>query len=456
MKYNINPELQRYTWLEFSWQRLIAMPLVIGIIFYLVSQGKEPAQNMAVTAQTIFMVLVGLWGGHKVAESVIDEVNDNTWDFQRLSSLTPWSITWGKLIGSPIYCWYGAVIALVMYTWHSSEFLPEYFLLCNTVLLLTAGFICHALALLSSMQAVQMKLAARGRMRVIGHHIIGMGFGLYFISYLKSYWEVNSDKRYMTNYLFRKITWYGEQYDLTGFVTVFSIIVLAWLVSGAYWQMRMQLRMRTGPWLWMAFSLFMLWFIAGFSWDSERMFHLYGTGALASYAMALFFLYAMVFMEPWNGVSYRRLINHWKTRNYKDFANNFPRWIVSLALVVLTMIGVFFTTNHDLVVKTALALTAFAIRDIALLHYFMLAPNNKRATAATMFYLAILYVLLPLLFTALHMQDVTPMFLPLSDDIVRHGNMVLSILSAIVQSTILIVLALKRWKKHWRQLAAPA
>ena len=102
----LNPELQRYVWLEFSLQRLIVMPLVLAVILYISSSGtSNVASNIAYCAMFLFVVLIGLWGGNKAAASVIEEVNDNTWDFQRLSSVSPVSLMFGKLFGSTIYCW---------------------------------------------------------------------------------------------------------------------------------------------------------------------------------------------------------------------------------------------------------------------------------------------------------------------------------------------------------------
>ena len=103
----INPEIRRNIWLEFSLHRAIAMPLVLGVVFYIASQtfsGIPPYRNLASASGLVFFLLVKVWGGHKAAESVIDEVNDNTWDFQKLSALSPWSLTFGKLFGSTIYC----------------------------------------------------------------------------------------------------------------------------------------------------------------------------------------------------------------------------------------------------------------------------------------------------------------------------------------------------------------
>src|SRR6201999_1389879 len=108
--------------------RAIAMPIVLGVIFYIASQlylgSKESEVGSATTG--IFFLLVKIWGGHKAADSVLDEVNDNTWDFQKLSALSPWSLAFGKLFGSSIYCWYGGLIAFAVAVGISLQVSPPY------------------------------------------------------------------------------------------------------------------------------------------------------------------------------------------------------------------------------------------------------------------------------------------------------------------------------------------
>src|SRR5256885_5146179 len=34
-----------------------------------------------------------------------EEAHQHTWDWQRLSALTPWQMAWGKLLGAPLPAW---------------------------------------------------------------------------------------------------------------------------------------------------------------------------------------------------------------------------------------------------------------------------------------------------------------------------------------------------------------
>jgi len=444
----LNPELLRYSWLEFSTHRLIAMPVVIGMILYLCSQSTPPEEIIASAAQSIFVLLIGLWGGHKAAEAVIDEVNESTWDFQRLSSLSPASLTIGKLLGSPSYCWYGGCMALIAYIWVIFQSVSAYYLLCNVLLLVVSGLICHASALLSSLQAVQVRTQARGKMRVVGHQILGILVGSSFLMGLipqREVWRIMASN----NTVYPQVQWYGATYELTGFIACLAVIVLFWLLAGVYWQMRAQLKMRTGPWLWAAFVLFVMAYMAGFSNFDEFAPNMPATMPLIGFSVAMVSLYLMVFLEPWSGVYYRKLLDSWKNRNKAALMNLFPRWVVSLLFAVIAAILVVVMADKPVISMAVLACLAFAVRDIALLHYFTLQPGTRRATAAALFYLAVLYFLIPSLLGVLHLVDLLPLFMPVPHTL-QVGTAVLSLLSASTQAAFLLLLTFRRWKQYWQ------
>jgi hypothetical protein len=113
----MNPELRRHLWLEFSPHRLIATPALIALVALLVvamsdGYGLKP---IAIAAAYGFMGLVMLWGTHNAAESMMEEVRNRTWDTQRMSSIEPWAMTWGKLAGATAFTWYGGAICLALF-----------------------------------------------------------------------------------------------------------------------------------------------------------------------------------------------------------------------------------------------------------------------------------------------------------------------------------------------------
>ncbi|HEY5720670.1 MAG TPA: hypothetical protein VIW02_09840, partial [Gammaproteobacteria bacterium] len=112
----LNPELRRNLWLELGPQRLLLMPLVLGLLFalaYALADGVDAGRYaVAVTAAIAYGLVCVLWGMHLAGEAVLGEVAARTWDWQRMSSVAPWSMTWGKLLGSTLYPWYAALFCL--------------------------------------------------------------------------------------------------------------------------------------------------------------------------------------------------------------------------------------------------------------------------------------------------------------------------------------------------------
>lgn len=439
-----NPELRRYGWLEFSPHRLIAMPVVLGLILFIALQPEgDNHAEMAVshTFGTIFFVLIGLWGGYKAAEAVIEEINDNTWDFQRLSSLSPWQLTIGKLLGSTAYCWYGALMAFAAHVWANTALLPGVYVVYNAALLLCGGLICHAFALLSSLQAAQQRTASRTKMRVIVHHILGLIVGWTFASFRMEPWMLESSGDF-------SVVWYGENYDLTIFMTGFAAIILLWLVAGIYWQMRAQLRMRSGPWLWTGFVLFLMLFATGFEVELLRR-NVVHFGPSAAFGAGLMCCYLMTFLEPWSGLGYRRILDSWKKRNVANVANAFPRWLATFALVFLAAVWIALgNIDTPMLGLTLFSLLAFAARDIALLHFFKFNPESRRATTATLFYLGILYILIPMLLSVLDYKGLAKLFVPMATDV---GGIQTALMSGLLQAGIAGIFAWRRWQRYWRQ-----
>ena len=107
----MNPELKRNLLIEFSPQRLIAMPLILGLIFA-AAWTAEGRPGVIFTAEVLFALLIFLWDTRKAAGAFDSEIARNTWDGQRLSALTAGQIFTGKLFGSTSFVLYGAILIL--------------------------------------------------------------------------------------------------------------------------------------------------------------------------------------------------------------------------------------------------------------------------------------------------------------------------------------------------------
>ena len=449
-----NPELQRYAWLELTPQRLIVMPIVLALIFLIAWQlGLRDAdykEALPSTAIAIFGVLVGLWGGLKAAGAVIEDVNNNSWDLQRLSSLSPWSLTVGKLFGSTLYVWYGALICLLVYVLSVHESASEIMLTVTSSLL--SGLMCHAAALLASMQDIKHQTVKKKR-AVFGYFI----FGGIISSVLATPMRIAAISGTSSS----MAKWYGLSFDPLWFVLISSLIFLGWLVVGIYWQMRGQLKMRTNPLLWLGFLLYIIFYYSGFIIFNDAPRYQSGWLAFISFFIVMIAFYVTLLLEPWDSNLYKRLLDYRQAKNKTKLFDQFPRWLATygLAVVIWLLLAV---SGHSLrVVLIGLSMLVFAARDIALLHWLKFTPNNRRAIAAGLFYLLVLYVLLPLLFYVVGARQMVYLFTPVGLNLnfnneTETSSNIISLLSATGQALLFSWLAFQRWKKITAPAARPA
>ncbi len=103
-----NPEFQRQLWLnwrpaQLGWSLLLTA-LLLATPMVLV-QPEDRLHALLVAA------LIGMWiaaaglGSVLAGRGLNEEAHQHTWDWQRLSALTPWQMAWGKLLGAPLPAW---------------------------------------------------------------------------------------------------------------------------------------------------------------------------------------------------------------------------------------------------------------------------------------------------------------------------------------------------------------
>ena len=111
----MNPELRRMFWLEVSRQRLWLFPAAILATALLLANGGAGAVVMRAVAISGFVAFTIIWGARQAADAVLDETREHTWTIQRMSALSAWSMTWGKLLGATFIPWYAGAGCLAAY-----------------------------------------------------------------------------------------------------------------------------------------------------------------------------------------------------------------------------------------------------------------------------------------------------------------------------------------------------
>jgi hypothetical protein len=428
----MNPELRRNLWLELSLHRLVAVPVALGLVLLLAYKLGEadPYPPMAATAMGLF-IACAMWGGVQAGDSVLGEVRARTWDGQRMSAIEPWAMTWGKLAGAPAFAWYGGALCLAAYLVVSPERTAP-----RTALFLVAGAVLlDGIALIGSILTAR-KAVVRGSSTawVLGIVLVVVGPWMSVLS------SSDSDAQ-----------WWGRGWARLDFLLLSTIAFAAWAVFGAHRLMCQELRVRTAPWAWAAFLLFVGTYIAGFGIrPNDTLNQQKNVLLIAWFIVCLATTYPLLFTEGSGAMAVRRMLLRVAARDWRRLAEETPLWPVSLALALL-----FCVLTVPLVGSTAgglfggmvfspVPLVLLAVRDAALYLFFALARQPRRAEAATIFYLLLLYWLVPMLLRAAGAGTLADLVLPPFWE--RPG---FAIGVAAVQAAAMIAAALWRWRKHY-------
>ncbi len=448
-----NPELRRHVWLELTPNRLIMMPLTLGAIFFLCYLAADDMtqfmSSVRIVSLVAFGVIVLVWGTKLVSESVIIEVNEKTWDNQRMTPISPLDMTIGKLFGSTIYTWYGAVICSVA-ALISIIYRHEIKMFKIFMILLLFGLLLHSFSFLSSLIMIR---------RNIGREKINAN-GLFLFAVILTLWLMGIIPSIIFGYRGKNaaIIWYNLGFLPEDFAIFMLIFFLIWSYIGAYRNMKTEFQMTNGPFVWIGFMISLMLFLSGlianieYAEQSAKML----LGCYLSYIIAMSATYMMAFSEPKNIVEFRRMISLMKQGQWKEFGEAIPLWLISLGFCVILcailLISSPLNTLIDKAIKTdylsplhPLNCLLFIIRDLSLLIYVNLNRESKRADQATVAYLILIYGLIPAIIGVGGFKDLLPMFIPMFNATFINGT-----IPILIQSVIMFGLMYRRWEAENR------
>lgn len=396
-----NPEFKRNLWLSFSRHRLIAMPALLGLIFlaiFLSSKGDEAASNIYQSAVTLFIFIVWLWGSRNANAAIVDEMRDKTWDQQRMSALSPWAMTWGKLFGATAFNWYGGILCLTVIA--VTGVFAEKPVLSIVPTLIAVGILLHASLITANLHASQ-----------IGSRIIQRGgFGwlvivLALMVFPQFFFRVHD------NY---PVIWWATPIDRETFLLDSALLFAVCATFAAWRVMCGALQVRTLPWAWPLFACILAAYLTGFSAAADAHFFLPG-GLIIASGMSYFAL----FTEPTDLLVWRRLHLRQQARDWRGWLEHLPLWPTTLLLTfVFALLATIFPSDtklgESLLSHTEpFTLALMVLRDACIVLFFTFSPNAKRAIGAAVLYLAVIDMLLPFLTRAAGLDTVAYFFLPM-------------------------------------------
>ena len=322
-----SPELQRNLWLQLSWGRILAAPILIGIVVAALLASWNPAPiHLAEYARWGFVLLVALWSTRRVADSLAEEVGGGTWETQRMSGMSAWSMVWGKLIGGASFPWYCALICLGLMVWFTLKASAadlRIALAYQVGTLLLAAVLAQATALVVALLLLR-KAQFRRRLTVTIAQIAGL---LAFA--VAVYWEYSAVPLVAEIGIVR---WYQQEYPANQFYLGSVAAFTVWALVAAWRLMRAELLYVNRPWMWTLFTLFCMGYAAGFvPWDIEPL-----TSRLASACLVgLVLTYVAFFAEAKDPVRYRWGLARFKALHWWRALEFMPWWLISYVLAAI-------------------------------------------------------------------------------------------------------------------------
>jgi len=398
-----NPEFARNLWQEFNMQRIILMPLIIGLIVILIITfegfNQEAASTIHSFSLVIFLAVTSIWGIRSASGALLEEQQGQTWDWQRLSGLQPWKLTIGKLFGGTSYNWYGGLICLVLFVvttpgdgWET-----------EIAKIMTAVFFTitiHALVMLFTLP--QMSKPYSGRSKLRGFMVYSAVAGL--IIYVWVYSQLESREDFNLN-------WYGIDAHYAVLALFTSVFYCTWTIAGLYRTMRAELQYADAPTWWLAFLISNLIFQFGFliKWQGIPEGNKWMIMMMIAMIEYLSATYIISFSDQRDIIAWRELLY---PRNRWIWFKELPLWMISLTFALIAGIAlatinattentvwsiteIIFHEKPIYVFMFIVSLFGFVVRDMGIMMLLKFSLKRDKASTYTILYMVILYGLLP-------------------------------------------------------------
>jgi hypothetical protein len=450
----MNPEFQRNLWLEASPRRLawagVVLALVYGATVFVQSQNQANSEPdvlgaLGVVGEIVFLLAV-LWGVRLAGQSIGTEVGERTWEFQRLSAVAPWGMSWGKLFGATSLAWLVALSGLLL----STIALAARQGLQSALLFAVTGVAVAVLLQSAGMAAALVglrKARAEGRVATLRSAAGGVFSVIFVLAALSLISQVSS--LWLTGLMTRSDAtggmagFWGAEIPARLLMALSLVAFAAWALVGAWRLMRLELQMRNAPWVWVLFLLFTAWWATGMAWEQaagdedERATVLWAVAGVIFAAGA----YAGAFAEPADRVRLHRFGSLARESRWREAAPLVPLALPAVLLAGVAAVG--FTLNmfeEDEGVLMGLAVFAFLLRDLAVIAFFRFGPRPKRGDFGAVVALGLLYGLGAAVTSVLG-DEARAIVFP------HPEASLLSLISGLVQAAVIGNLALRRLRR---------
>lgn len=459
---NGNPEFRRNLWIQFSGTRVLVGSLLTGLLLVcalaldvaLTAQTKFAPTVTTHTARWLAIAILIFWAGYQASGAVVREIRRRTWDAQRLSTLHPWTMAWGKLFGATSLPWLMALIAAVSYAAAETYIVlavpelnrePRPDIIITLGAIFGYGMVCQATGLLASLARVSGRPGERGGGTMVAYVVSLLALGALgaFAS-----WALENEGR-----------WYGLRLGEQALRLVTIWFFALWAIVGVYRRMRRELQMRTAPWAWLLFLISLAVYGEGLA---------YGRGEpqgalLLPAAILMIMLWTITLIEAKDPLTLRQCFASARRGEWRTAATLVPLWLVTyvaFAMTIAISIAIVLGNPHLRVMRvpgatdadTLLILIAaflYLTRDVLLVQTLTLAREGYMAGVAGGGILFVLYFAVPAVFIAGKQIDLLGLVLPTG-----QGGWMICLLPIVAEVIAFIVLFAWRWRVFWRVNAA--
>ena len=411
----LNPELRRSLWLHATPRKLAFAGAVLAGVFaavWLLDRGRH-AYAVTLAGAVVFCISALGWAPRAARNAITGEAQGGTWDAQRLSALTPWAMTWGKLAGATARPWATAAGGLTLAALQ----------LASTSSLRHAGFwVLVALGLAATLQASGLAtgLIDVRRARASGRPLSLRAPGLLLLvltllSLAVLVWvrarvgdalgRLEASDAQLTGAQASgaqppvlAVSWYGHVFTPLAFAVPTLLALAAWALVWAWRLMRLELGRINAPWAWAGFlgcaGLYAFGFQAPAAAPSPLAARLASVGAVWA-ALA----YMGAFSEPADRVRARQFAAALAGRKPLRLLSHLPLPALPgmLALCAGAAVAIIRARQGDAAVALGvLAALAFLLRDLGIIAWRRFAGRARQGDAGVLLLLLILYACAPL------------------------------------------------------------
>lgn len=460
-----NPEFRRHLWLELTPQRMLTTLSFVVVILLLcfTTLGAQTRYSIAaLLSLTGFIGFAIFLASFQVSQALVMEVNSNTWQFQRMSSIGPWQMSWGKIFGATIFQWYAASLCMLCYFvfakiagWSGITF--------QILLLIGTALLSQTISFLTTLLALQKRSELKVR------RVNLFSFALLFVL---AYSVGNSSALLSKSMKSFTIHWHNYQFSGKAFLLLSLFVFVLWGFLGVYRVMRKELMFPNAPWAWVGFVLFLMSYVSGFLNTIQANvfptnFRLLNPALIQSatflsklflsFVIGVILTYSVLFFEPKDPVVFRRWLKSLRTAQWKQLAQLTPAWaytlIITCAVLLLAIIyPIALPKGSDVFVTRSkigcFSLALFMLRDAGMFLFFSFSLKSKRADVAALSYMLMMWIFLPALLQAVSGSGALFLFYPS-----MTGNILQSVICPLLEVIVVAYLCRSRWQTTFAEEA---